>query len=149
MVEYKRQQQSERNTGMKRRIFLIVLDSVGIGAMEDAEEFGDAGCNTLRSASRSSRFRLTNMEKLGLFNIDGIDWKEGVEKPLASYGRMKEASRGKDTTIGHWEIAGIISREPLPVYPDGFPEEALEPFRKSTGRDVLCNAPYSGTEVIK
>ncbi len=149
MVEYKRQQQSERNTGMKRRIFLIVLDSVGIGAMEDAEEFGDAGCNTLRSASRSSRFRLTNMEKLGLFNIDGIDWKEGVEKPLASYGRMKEASRGKDTTIGHWEIAGIISREPLPVYPDGFPEEVLEPFRKRTGRDVLCNAPYSGTEVIK
>lgn len=134
---------------MKRRIFLIVLDSVGIGAMDDAAEFGDAGCNTLRSASRSSHFQLTNMEKLGLFNIDGIDWKEGTKNPLAAYGRMKEASRGKDTTIGHWEIAGIISKNPLPVYPDGFPKEVLDPFCERTGRGVLCNAPYSGTEVIK
>ena len=134
---------------MKRRIFLIVLDSVGIGAMEDAAEFGDAGCNTLRSASQSSCFRMTNMEKMGLFNIDGIDWKEGVKAPLAAYGRMKEASKGKDTTIGHWEIAGIISKNPLPVYPQGFPQEVLEPFCEQTGRGILCNAPYSGTEVIK
>lgn len=132
-----------------KRVFLIVLDSVGIGAMEDAADFGDAGCNTLKSASQSSCFHMPNMEKLGLFNIDGIDWKEGTGEPMASYGRMKEASKGKDTTIGHWEIAGIISESPLPVYPEGFPEEVLAPFRKMTGRGVLCNKPYSGTEVIK
>ena len=89
------------------------------------------------------------MDKMGLFNIDGIDWKEGVKAPLAAYGRMKEASKGKDTTIGHWEIAGIISKNPLPVYPQGFPQEVLEPFCEQTGRGILCNAPYSGTEVIK
>ncbi|MGN1181038.1 MAG: phosphopentomutase [Suilimivivens sp.] len=132
-----------------KRVFLIVLDSVGIGAMDDAADFGDAGCNTLKSASESSCFHMPNMEKLGLFNIDGIDWKEGTEKPLASYGRMKEASRGKDTTIGHWEIAGIISKNPLPVYPNGFPDEILKPFCEMTGRGVLCNKPYSGTEVIR
>ena len=132
-----------------KRVFLIVLDSVGIGAMDDAAEFGDAGCNTLKSASGSSCFHMPNMEKLGLFNIDGIDWKQGTKDPLAVYGRMKEASRGKDTTIGHWEIAGIISENPLPVYPNGFPEEVLKPFREMTGRGVLCNKPYSGTEVIK
>lgn len=132
-----------------KRIFLIVLDSVGIGAMEDAAEFGDAGCNTLRSASLSSCFQMPNMAGMGLFNIDGIDWKEGAASPTAAYGRMKEASKGKDTTIGHWEIAGIISENPLPVYPDGFPEEILKPFCEMTGRGILCNAPYSGTEVIK
>lgn len=132
-----------------KRVFLIVLDSVGIGAMEDAEKFGDAGCNTLRSAAGSKAFDMPNMEKAGLFNIDGIDWKKGCEKPAAAYGRMTEASMGKDTTIGHWEIAGIISKNPLPVYPNGFPEEILIPFREITGRDILCNLPYSGTEVIK
>lgn len=132
-----------------KRVFLIVLDSVGIGAMDDAPKFGDAGCNTLKSASKSSCFHMPNMEKLGLFNIDGIDWKEGTRDPLAAFGRMEEASNGKDTTIGHWEIAGIISRDPLPVYPEGFPEEVLKPFSEMTGRGILCNAPYSGTEVIK
>lgn len=139
----------KREEHKMKRVFLIVLDSVGIGAMDDAAQFGDAGCNTLRSASKSSCFHMPNMEKLGLFNIDGIDWREGTKDPLAVYGRMKEASRGKDTTIGHWEIAGIISENPLPVYPDGFPEEILKPFREMTGRGVLCNKPYSGTEVIK
>lgn len=132
-----------------KRVFLIVLDSVGIGAMEDAEKFGDAGCNTLRSASQGSCFHVPNMKKLGLFNIDGIDWEDGVLEPMAAYARMKEASQGKDTTIGHWEIAGIISRQPLPVYPHGFPKEVTEPFCEMTGRGILCNAPYSGTEVIK
>lgn len=132
-----------------KRVFLIVLDSVGIGAMEDAAQFGDAGCNTLRSASTGSGFHMPNMEKAGLFNIEGIDWKEGTEHPTAAYGRMKEASKGKDTTIGHWEIAGIISKEPLPVYPQGFPEEILKPFIQMMGRGILCNKPYSGTEVIK
>ena len=132
-----------------KRVFLIVLDSVGIGAMEDAAEFGDEGTNTLRSAAKSSCFHMPNMEQLGLFNIDGVDWKEGTASPEAAYGRMKEASKGKDTTIGHWEIAGVISKEPLPVYPDGFPEEILDPFIQMTGRGILCNRPYSGTEVIK
>lgn len=133
-----------------RRVFLIVLDSVGIGAMEDAAEFGDVGTNTLRSASTSPFFHMPNMKKLGLFNIDGVkDWAQPEEHPLAVYGRMKEASRGKDTTIGHWEIAGIISRKPLPVYPNGFPKELLDEFSAMTGRGVLCNKPYSGTEVIK
>ena len=109
-----------------KRVFLIVLDSVGIGAMDDAAEFGDAGTNTLRSASEGSCFHMPNMEQLGLFNIDGIDWKKGVENPKAVYGRMREASRGKDTTIGHWEIAGLISKKPLPVYPNGFPKEILD-----------------------
>lgn len=133
-----------------RRVFLIVLDSVGIGAMEDAAEFGDVGTNTLRSASTSPFFHMPNMKKLGLFNIDGVkDWAQPEEHPLAVYGRMKEASRGKDTTIGHWEIAGIISKKPLPVYPNGFPKELLDEFSTMTGRGVLCNKPYSGTEVIK
>jgi len=105
-----------------KRVFLIVLDSVGIGAMEDAAEFGDEGTNTLKSAAKGSCFHMPNMEQLGLFNIDGVDWKEGTASPEAVYGRMREASKGKDTTIGHWEIAGVISKEPLPVYPDGFPE---------------------------
>ena len=132
-----------------KRVFLIVLDSVGIGAMDDAAEFGDAGTNTLRSASEGSCFHMPNMEQLGLFNIDGIDWKKGVENPKAVYGRMREASRGKDTTIGHWEIAGLISKKPLLVYPNGFPKEILDEFSRMTGRGVLCNKPYSGTEVIK
>lgn len=132
-----------------KRVFLIVLDSVGIGAMEDAHEFGDTGSNTLRSTHGSSFFHMPNMKKLGLFNIDGIDYEKGMESPLAAYGRMKEASRGKDTTIGHWEIAGLISENPLPVYPNGFPVEIIQDFSEMTGRGVLCNAPYSGTEVIK
>lgn len=132
-----------------KRVFLIVLDSVGIGAMEDAAEFGDEGTNTLKSAAKGSCFHMPNMEQLGLFNIDGVDWKEGTVSPGAVYGRMREASKGKDTTIGHWEIAGVISKEPLPVYPDGFPEEILAPFSQMTGRGILCNRPYSGTEVIK
>lgn len=132
-----------------KRVFLIVLDSVGIGAMEDAAEFGDEGTNTLRSAAKGSCFHMPNMEQLGLFNIDGVDWKEGTASPKAVYGRMKEASKGKDTTIGHWEIAGVISKEPLPVYPDGFPKEILDPFCQKMGRGILCNRPYSGTEVIK
>lgn len=132
-----------------KRVFLIVLDSVGIGAMPDAAEYGDAGCNTLYSASKSSCFHMPNMKELGLFNIDGIDWKEGIPNPKALCARMKEASKGKDTTIGHWEISGIISQTPLPVYPNGFPDEIIKPFCEMTGRGILCNAPYSGTEVIK
>ena len=89
------------------------------------------------------------MKRLGLFNIDGVTCKEGEEQPLGAFARLKEASMGKDTTTGHWEIAGIISPKPMPLYPQGFPEEVLKPFREQTGRGVLCNRPYSGTEVIR
>lgn len=132
-----------------KRVFLIVLDSFGIGEMEDAEAYGDKGTNTLRSVSSSSAFSMPNMTALGLFNIEGITCREGVQAPQARIARMKEASKGKDTTIGHWEIAGILSLQPLPTYPEGFPEEVLAAFRQATGRGVLCNKPYSGTEVIR
>lgn len=132
-----------------KRVFLIVLDSFGIGEMEDAAEYGDKGTNTLKSVSSSSYFNMPNMGGLGLFNLDGVDCGQKVERHTARIARMKEASKGKDTTIGHWEIAGIISKKPLPVYPDGFPEALLEKFSELTGRGILCNKPYSGTEVIK
>ena len=132
-----------------RRIFLIVLDSYGIGALPDAADFGDEGSNTLKTITASKAYDTPNMKKLGLFNIDGVDWMKKEESPAGAYGRMKERSRGKDTTIGHWEIAGVVSPKPLPVYPNGFQEEILEKFREATGREVLCNLPYSGTDVIR
>lgn len=132
-----------------RRVFLIVLDSYGIGELPDAADFGDKGSNTLRSITASKEYNTPLMKKMGLFNIDGIEYMEGVENPIASYARLGEISKGKDTTIGHWEIAGIISERPLPTYPDGFPKELLDEFSRLTGRGVLCNKPYSGTEVIK
>ena len=132
-----------------KRIFLIVLDSFGIGQMPDSEEYGDRDVNTLLSVSGSEFFHMPNMAKLGLFTIDGVTVGEKVENPLATVARMAEASKGKDTTIGHWEIAGICSDSPLPTYPNGFPKEVIDEFGKRTGRGVLCNLPYSGTEVIK
>ena len=132
-----------------KRVFLIVLDSFGIGAMPDAADFGDAGVNTLRSCARSSKLHIPNLLAAGLGNIDGVDSVPGVQMPRGAYGRLAEKSMGKDTTIGHWEIAGLVSEKPLPTYPQGFPEEILEPFRKATGRDILANAPWSGTEVIE
>lgn len=134
---------------MMKRVFLIVLDSFGIGEMEDAAEYGDRGTNTIKSVSSSPAFHMPNMGALGLFNIDGVDCREPVAQPAGRIARMKEASKGKDTTIGHWEIAGILSKQPLPSYPDGFPEEVLNDFSVAVGRGVLCNKPYSGTEVIK
>ena len=131
-----------------KRVFLIVLDSFGIGEMPDADKFGDVGTNTLLTCSKSPYFSMPNMGKLGLFNIEGVTAGNRQEKITGKVARMTEASMGKDTTIGHWEIAGICSKNPLPTYPDGFPKEVLEPFCKMTGRDVLCNLPYSGTEVI-
>lgn len=132
-----------------RRVFLIVLDSYGIGELPDAADFGDKGSNTLRSIIASKEYNTPLMKKMGLFNIDGIDYMEGVENPIASYARLGEVSKGKDTTIGHWEIAGIVSERPLPTYPNGFPQDLLEEFSRLTGRGILCNQPYSGTEVIK
>ena len=132
-----------------KRIFLIVLDSCGCGAMPDAPQFGDTGVHTLRSCARSAHLHIPNLLELGLGNIEGLEFLGPAARPRGAYGRMAEASMGKDTTIGHWELAGIVSPEPLPTYPEGFPEEVLEPFRRATGRDVLANAPWSGTAVIE
>lgn len=132
-----------------KRVFLIVLDSFGIGQMPDAAEYGDFDVNTLGSVAKSEFFHMFNMSKLGLFTIDGVTVGEKEEKPLATVARMTEASKGKDTTIGHWEIAGIYSPKPLPTYPNGFPKEVIEEFSKRCNRGVLCNLPYSGTQVIQ
>lgn len=132
-----------------KRVFLMVLDSVGIGEMPDAADFGDEGSNTLAAAATSSYFSMPNMKKLGLFNIEGVTCGEKEADPAGAVARMTEVSKGKDTTIGHWEIAGVISPKPLPTFPEGFPRELLDEFEKETGRKVICNKPYSGTEVIK
>ncbi|MBP3479959.1 MAG: phosphopentomutase [Oscillospiraceae bacterium] len=130
-----------------KRVFLIVLDSFGIGQMPDSAAFGDVNVNTLASCAKSEHLHIPNMIAAGLGNIDGVTC---LPKAAASgaYARLAESSMGKDTTIGHWEIAGIVSPDPLPTYPNGFPEEVLAPFREATGRGVLANAPWSGTAVI-
>ena len=132
-----------------KRLFLIVLDSVGIGALPDAEKFGDAGADTMGHISKNENFNIPNLLALGLGNIDGLSYLGRAEKPLAAYGKCAEVSMGKDTTIGHWEIAGVISPTPLPTYPDGFPDEVISAFEAATGRKTLCNKPYSGTDVIR
>ena len=131
-----------------KRVFLIVLDSFGIGALPDAAAFGDAGTNTLASCAATGKLHIPNMLAAGLGNIEGVTCLPKTEAPTGAYCRLREASMGKDTTIGHWEIAGIVSDSPLPTYPEGFPEEVLRPFREATGRGVLANAPWSGTAVI-
>lgn len=131
------------------RVFLIVLDSFGIGAMPDSENFGDYGVNTLKSCSTSSDLAIPNMISAGLGNVDGVDCLPKVTKPNGAFARLTERSMGKDTTIGHWEIAGVVSNQPLPTYPNGFPREVMDAFEKATGRGTLCNLPYSGTDVIR
>ena len=154
-----------------KRVFLIVLDSFGIGEMPDAAAFGDAGSNTLAAAAKGAGFSMPNMGELGLFRIDGVDSKienkgnrkndlakahnevvsgsEAAKNIKGAFARLTVRSQGKDTTTGHWEIAGLVSEQPMPVFPNGFPEELISEFSKRTGRGVLCNLPYSGTEVIK
>ena len=130
-----------------KRVFLIVLDSFGIGQMPDSANFGDVGVNTLRACEATGKLAIPNMIAAGLGNVDGVDCLPKTKG--GAYARLTEKSMGKDTTIGHWEIAGIVSGDPLPTYPQGFPEEILAPFRTATGRGVLANAPWSGTEVIE
>ena len=132
-----------------QRVFVIVLDSYGIGHAPDAAAFGDEGANTLATIRKSKEYHTPNLERLGLFCIDGVEPAANQPPVLGAFGRLTEASQGKDTTIGHWEIAGIISENPLPVYPDGFPAEVLDALTEATGRGILCNLPYSGTEVIR
>ncbi len=132
---------------MGKRVFLVVLDSLGIGAMPDASLWGDDGSNTLGAIRSLPQFDCPTLASLGLFHVEGVGG--GISSPLASFARMREASMGKDTTVGHWEIAGIISSEPLPTYPNGFPPQVIEEFSRLCGRGVLCNKPYSGTDVIR
>lgn len=131
-----------------KRIFLTVLDSFGVGYLPDADKFGDIGANTLKSVTKSKKLNIPNLIRCGLGNIDGVDCLEKCDTPLGIYGRLREKSMGKDTTVGHWEIGGIVSNNPLPTYPDGFPNEVLDEFTRLTGYGVLCNKPYSGTQVI-
>ncbi len=131
------------------RVFLIVLDSFGIGAMPDASLFGDRNPNTLGRIAASPMFSANNLTAMGIGNIDGVVALPPVARPIAAHGRLKERSAGKDTTTGHWEIAGLVSSRPFPTYPEGFPPEILDSFMRETGREILCNRPYSGTEVIR
>lgn len=133
---------------MFKRVFIIVLDSFGCGEMPDSADFGDEGSNTLLSIGKSKHFHAPNLAQLGLFNIDGVSGGTPVQSPQGAYGRMSELSRGKDTTTGHWELAGLVSTKPMPTFPNGFPEDFIESFSKRVGRKCLCNKPYSGTQVI-
>ena len=132
-----------------KRVFLIVLDSVGIGAAPDAADFGDEGANTMFRIFDSERFNIPNLIELGLGSIEGIDYLPSSWSHKAAVCRLQEKSRGKDTTTGHWEMMGIVSERAMPTYPDGFPKEILDEFSKRVGRGVICNKPYSGTDVIR
>lgn len=131
------------------RVFWIVLDSVGLGGAPDAADFGDAGSDTLGSCYKSGKMNVPHLEKLGLANIDGTSFRAPKSDVIGCYCRMHEKSMGKDTTVGHWEMAGMISPRPLPTYPDGFPQDVLDKLEAAWGRKIICNKPYSGTEVIK
>ena len=133
---------------MTKRVFLIVLDSFGVGEMPDAADFGDKGANTLRSCFNTGKLNVPNMAKMGLFNIDGVEVGEKETAPEGAFLRLSELSKGKDTTTGHWEIAGLVSEKAFPTFPDGFPSEVIGEFERRTGRKTLCNKPYSGTKVI-
>ena len=136
---------------MAKRIFLFVLDSLGIGAAPDADSFHDEGADTLGSLRKSSKLDTPNLEKMGFYQIDGLgETKENKNSKsyAGSFGRLQEVSNGKDTTIGHWEIAGLESKAPLPTFPDGFPEDFIKAYEARVGRKVVCNKPYSGTSVL-
>ena len=132
---------------MSKRVFIIVLDSCGCGEMPDAYKWHDEGSNTLGVIRKNKNFNCPNLIEMGLFNIETVGG--GIDEPTGSFARLKEKSMGKDTTTGHWEIAGLVSEKPFPTYPNGFPKDIIEQFENKTGRKTLCNKPYSGTEVIK
>ena len=136
---------------MTKRAFLIVLDSVGVGELPDAADFGDVGSNTVKAAATSGLLEMPNMKKLGFFNIKGIDvmYDDIPASPMYAVSRLAERSKGKDTTTGHWEISGLVSEKPMPTFPNGFPEEFIKAYSERTGRRILCNKPYSGTDVIR
>lgn len=133
-----------------KRVIIIVLDSVGVGELPDASAYGDTGSNTLGNiAAKSKGFSLPNMERLGLGCIRGISGIRAVDGPIGCFGKMAERSAGKDTTTGHWELAGITLDRPFPLYPDGFPEDVMQRFENAIGTKTLGNYPASGTEIIK
>lgn len=132
-----------------KRLFLIVLDSFGIGALPDAASYGDEGSNTLKACFDTGVLAVPNLTRLGLFNLDGVTFGTPVARPAGAFARLAEQSAGKDTTIGHWEIAGLISPQAMPTYPNGFPKEIIAAFEQRTGRGTLCNRPYSGTQVLE
>ena len=131
-----------------KRVFELVLDSFGCGKMPDAESFGDFACNTLASVTAYPGFTAPNLSRLGLYNIEGVSCGTPCPAPAGAFARLTEASRGKDTTTGHWEMAGLVLPRPFPTYPDGFPSRIIREFERRAGRGVLCNRPYSGTQVI-
>ena len=131
-----------------KRVFWIVLDSFGVGALPDAAEFGDAGSDTLAACAATGELRVPHMISLGLGNVAGVTSLPKAERPLGAYCRLAERSRGKDTTIGHWELAGCVSERPLATYPEGFPPEVIAALEAAMGREALCNRPYSGTRVL-
>ncbi len=134
----------------QERAIIIVLDGVGAGELPDADRYGDRGSNTLANTARAvGGLLLPNLQKLGLGNITPIEGVPPTDAPQASWGRMAERSAGKDTTTGHWEMAGIILERPFPTYPHGFPPEIMEPFETKIGRKTLGNCPASGTEIIQ
>ena len=132
-----------------KRVFIIVLDSVGIGYAPDAADFGDVGANTMKRISGSEKFNVPTLTEMGLGHIEGVDYLAKPDTHTAAVARLRERSRGKDTTTGHWEMMGIVSEKAMPTYPNGFPAEVLDEFSRQTGRGVLCNLPYSGTDVIR
>jgi phosphopentomutase len=132
------------------RVILIILDSVGAGELPDAADYGDVGSNTLGNTARSvGGLSLPNMGRLGLGHITDIAGVPPAPSPLGAHGRMAEASKGKDTTVGHWEIAGVISEYPMPTYPQGFPDSVMRPFEERIGRPTLGNIVASGTVIIE
>jgi len=130
------------------RVVLIVLDSVGVGALPDAEKFGDTGSNTLGNIAAAVPLKLNNLYRMGLANIISLRGNDPIARPIAAYGKMASRSPGKDTTSGHWELAGLVLERPFPLYPQGFPREIIEPFEKAIGRKVLGNKPASGTAIL-
>ena len=134
---------------MINRVFLIVLDSLGVGELPDASAFGDVGADTMKTISSSDNFRIDFLKKIGLSCVSGLGYLGENPSPIGAYGKMNEVSAGKDSTIGHWEISGLNSTSPFPTYPEGFPDEILDEFKRATGRGVICNKPYSGLDVIR
>ncbi len=132
-----------------KRVFLIVLDSLGAGSLPDAALYGDEGAHTLKSISKSQKFNIPTLKRMGIGNIEGLEFLKTDDVPLCAYGRCEEQSAGKDTTTGHWEIAGLVLGKPFPTFPNGFGKDIIDAFCEKTGRGILCNKPYSGTQVIE
>ena len=133
------------------KVILIVTDSMGIGALPDAANYGDAGADTFGHILENKKdMKTPNLIKMGIANIDGVSWKgAAVKDPVGAFGKMAEISKGKDTITGHWEIAGIYTDTPFKTYPDGFPESFIKAFENAIGTEVLGNYPASGTEIIE